>query len=270
VRAVNLIPAEDRRGAGGLAGRSGGIVYVLTGGLAVLVALGVLYAFAVHTVAQRKGELASVAQQVAAVNAETQSLQPYVQVAAISAEKVQQVASIAEQRFNWPSAMQQLALALPNDVTFLSLTASAPGVSSSAGSSGSTPSAPTAGSASAAPFALVGCANSQGEIPAVLNDLASVPDVTDVSLESSVENSQIGYHGLPTTLNHGGPVNADAPTAGACPKITWTVSLSYAGSYTVPKVKLPQGSSSGAQTVSDVSGNRSSTIVQTASQRVTP
>jgi hypothetical protein len=30
VRAVNLIPAEERRGAGGLAGRSGGVVYVLS------------------------------------------------------------------------------------------------------------------------------------------------------------------------------------------------------------------------------------------------
>ena len=33
MRAVNLIPADQRRGAGGLAGRSGGIVYVVAGGL---------------------------------------------------------------------------------------------------------------------------------------------------------------------------------------------------------------------------------------------
>ena len=60
VRAVNLIPAEERRGAGGLAGRSGGVVYVLVGGLAVLVVLGVIYAFAVQSVADRKGQLASL------------------------------------------------------------------------------------------------------------------------------------------------------------------------------------------------------------------
>ena len=42
MRAVNLIPADERRGAGGIAGRSGGVVYVLVGGLAVLVALGVV------------------------------------------------------------------------------------------------------------------------------------------------------------------------------------------------------------------------------------
>ena len=76
VRAVNLIPSDQRRGAGGLAGRSGGIVYVLAGGLAVLVALGVVYAFAVHSVAARKTELASVTRQVAVVTAEAQALSP--------------------------------------------------------------------------------------------------------------------------------------------------------------------------------------------------
>ena len=92
MRAVNLIPAEERRGAGGIGGRSGGIVYVLTGGLAVLVALGAIYALAVHSVADRKGQLATLSAQLAAVNAETQSLSPYVQIAAVSAAKVEEVA----------------------------------------------------------------------------------------------------------------------------------------------------------------------------------
>ena len=268
MRAVNLIPADERRGAGGIAGRSGGVVYVLVGSLAVLVALGVVYAFAVHTVAQRKGELAAVAAQVATVNAETQSLQPYVQIAAVSAEKVQEVATIAQQRFNWPTAMSQLALALPNDVSFTSLSASVPTATSA------TVAATPAGSSASAsgvqvPFSLVGCANSQGDIPSVLTDLSSVPGVTGVQLISSIENSSIHYHGLQTKLNHSGSVRADEPFAAICPKIQWTITLSYAASYTVPKVKLPQGSSSGAQTVSTASG-ASGTIVQTASQRVTP
>ena len=73
MRAVNLIPAEQRRGAGGLAGRSGGVAYVLTGALAVIVVLGVVYALAVHTVAGKNGQLATVTQQVDAVNAQAQS-----------------------------------------------------------------------------------------------------------------------------------------------------------------------------------------------------
>jgi len=260
MRAVNLIPAEERRGAGGLAGRSGGVVYVLTGGLAALVALGVIYAFAVHSVAAHKTQLATVTAQVAAVQAETQTLQPYVEVATISEDKVEQVVSLAEDRFNWPTALDQLALALPDDVSFTTLTAGGAAAASA-------PSGSVAPSGSGNSFGLVGCANSQGEIPAVLTDLASVPGVTDVALSSSVENPALRFHGLSTALKHGGPEKADVPVAGTCPKITWTISLDYASTYTVPKVKLPQGSSSAAQTVSTSSGPRS-TIEETASRRV--
>jgi len=262
MRAVNLIPAEERRGAGGLAGRSGGVVYVLTGALAALVALGVVYAFAVHSVADHKTQLATVTAQVAAVQAETQTLQPYVEVATISEDKVEQVVSLAEDRFNWPTALDQLALALPDDVSFTTLTA---GGAAAAGA----PSGSVAPSGSGNSFGLVGCANSQGEIPAVLTDLSSVPGVTLVQLTSSIESSTIRYHGLPTKLNHGGPVRADEPRAAGCPKITWTIALAYAATYTVPKVKLPQGSSSGAQTVSKRSGGKRP-IEQTAAKRVNP
>jgi Tfp pilus assembly protein PilN len=261
MRAVNLIPAEERRGAGGLAGRSGGVVYVLTGALAALVALAVVYALAVHSVANHKTQLATVTAQVAAVQAETQTLQPYVEVATISEDKVQQVVSIAEQRFNWPMALDQLALALPDDVSFTTLAAGAAGATGAPGAT----SAPASGSGNS--FDLTGCANSQGELPAVLTDLASVPGVTDVALASSVESSALKFHALSTALKHGGPEKADVPPAGTCPKITWTVTLDYASTYTVPKVKLPQGSSSAAQTVSTSSGPRS-TIEETASRRV--
>ncbi len=259
MRAVNLIPAEDRPGAGGLAGRSGGVVYVVAGGLAGLVALGVVYASSVHTVASRKGELASLTEQVAAVNAQSQSLAPYVQVAATIEQKVQATVSLTEQRFNWPAAMQQLALAVPDDDPFTGFSASV-----TAGPTASVGGSTTGG----VPFSLSGCANSQGEIPALLTDLASVPAVSDVQLVSTVENPGLRYHALATTLNGGGPVGADLPSASSCPKITWSVTLNYATSYTVPKVKLPQGSSSGAQTVSATSGAKAP-IVETASQQVT-
>ena len=131
----------------------------------------------------------------------------------------------------------------------------------------------SAGSAAAAgpvsggqAFDLTGCSNSQGEVPSLLTDLASVPGVTDVALVSTDVSSSIKFHGLPTTLNRGGPLKADEPSSGTCPKITWTVNLDYAASYTVPKVKLPQGSSTGAQTVSSSSGAKTQ-IVQTASRR---
>ena len=263
MRAVNLIPADQRRGAGGLAGRSGGVVYVVTGGLLVVVVMGVVYASAVHSVASHESELASLTAQVQAVDAQNQALQPYVQVASVSEQKVQQVTSLAKQRFNWPTAMAQLALALPNDVAFTSFTATVGG-SPTTPSAATTPTSPTAGSATG--FALVGCANSQGEIPAVLTNLASVPGVTDVHLVSTVEQSALHYHALSTKLNGGGSSAANEPAAATCPKVTFTLDLSYAATYTLPNTKAPKGSTGGAQTVSTSAGT-STPIAETASRQ---
>jgi Tfp pilus assembly protein PilN len=249
VRAVNLIPAEERRGAGGIAGRSGGVVYVITGGLAVLVVLGIVYAAAVHTVAQRKGQLATVTEQVAAVTAENDQLAPFVQFAQISAQQTQQTLSLANQRFDWPDAMEQLALALPSDVTLTSFTAT----------DGATPSAAAATSSSGGPaFTLEGCASAQSEIPAVLTRLAAVPGVATVSLQSTAENKR---------AKHKVSAKAVEATTSGCPYLSFTLALDYDSSYTVPAVKGLSSGSGGAQTVSSSTG--ASTVVQTAKQQVT-
>ena len=256
MRAVNLIPSDQRRGAGGLAGRSGGVVYVLTGGLAVLVALGVVYALAVHSVASRKTDLASVTRQVSIVTAESQALQPYVQVAGATTEKIHEVTSLAESRFNWPSAMQQLALALPGDVTFTAFTATA-----DAGASTSTaaPTTATPTTGSGASFTLVGCASTQREVAEVLTNLFQVPGVSDVQLASTVESVPPKKN----KLSRQAALTAALSAGGACPLVTFSVSLTYAGSYTVPNTKAPKASSSGAQTASSSSGRRTK-VVQTA------
>ena len=260
MRAVNLIPSDQRRGAGGLAGRSGGIVYVLTGGLAVLVALGVVYALAVHSVASRKTDLASVTRQAGIVTAEAQALTPYVQVAGVTTEKVHEVTSLAESRFNWPSALQQLALALPADVTFTSFNATAGG-----GAPTSTPAATTAtGSAAAsgtgASFSLIGCASTQREVAGVLTNLFQVPGVSNVQLASTVETI------APKKLSRQAALKAALSAGGTCPLVTFTVSLSYAGSYTIPNTKAPKASSGGAQTISSSSGRRTK-VVHTAASK---
>jgi len=258
MRAVNLIPSDQRRGAGGLAGRSGGVVYVLTGGLAVLVALGVVYALAVHSVASRKTDLASVTRQVSIVTDEAQALQPYVQVAGATTEKVHEVTSLAESRFNWPSAMQQLAFALPGDVTFTSFTAT-----TVASGTASTATTPTTGSGAStgpgATFLLVGCASTQREVAEVLTNLFQVPGVSDVQLVNTIES----VAPKKTKLSRQAALKAALSTGGGCPLVTFNLSLTYAGSYTVPNTKAPKASSGGAQTVSSSSG-RSPKVVQTA------
>jgi Tfp pilus assembly protein PilN len=250
MRAVNLIPSDQRRGAGGLAGRSGGVVYVLTGGLAVLVALGVVYALAINSVAARKTELASLTRQVAVVSAEGSALQQYVQVALLSAEKAHEVTALAQQRFNWPGAMQQLALALPADVTFTSFNATAAGGSAASAATASSAAPAAAGGGSS--FSLTGCASTQGEISTVLTNLFKVPGVSDVRLLTAVETVPPSKKKLSR--------QAALAQAGTCPLVTFTMGLTYSASYTVPDTKPPKGPSGHVQTVSTSSGQRPTTM----------
>lgn len=246
MRAVNLIPADQRRGAGGIAGRSGGIVFVLPAGLAVLVLLGVVYALAVHKVADKKGQLAALTQQVASVTEQAQELAPYVQFAGVSTVEVSQVNTLAGSRFDWPNAMRQLALALPPDVTFVGFSATA-----NAGSANATGLNDTV-------FNLTGCASTQGEIANVLTNLTTVPGVNGVTLMSTVEQKRQGKSGK-------SQVAAAEAISATCPFVTFTLDVDYSGSYTLPNQKAPSGSGSG-QTVSTPS---SPTVSTAASQQST-
>ena len=219
MRAVNLIPADQRRGAGGIGGRSGGVVYVLTGGLAVLVLLGVVYALAVHDVASKKTELATVTQQVSAVTAESQTLEPYVSFAGVSENEVSQVGTLAKERFDWPDAMRQLALALPVDVSFTGFSAN----------QGTGPAA--ANGTADTTFNLTGCASTQGEIAEVLTNLTSVPGVDTVTLTSAVENRRQRKSGKSM-------VAAAESRGGGCPLVTFTLAVNYESTYTVPDTKI--------------------------------
>ena len=258
MRAVNLIPADQRRGAGGLAGRSGGIVYVVAGGLLVVVVLGVVYAFAVKDVANKTGQLNQVTREVGLVTAQANSLAEYGQVHQLSQAKVNSVVSIAQSRFNWPGAMSQIALALPSDVTFNSLTA----VYSNASSAATTgiPSTTTA-TTSGPTFALSGCASSQSEIATILTRLASVPSVTNVSLADSAKQSDTAPNTRNGTVSRG----SAAPQSGRCPIVSWTANLSYSGSYTVPNQKLSSSSPS-SSTVSHSTSSKSAGGVVAGSQ----
>lgn len=192
MRAVNLIPAEARRGAGGIAGRTGGVVYVVIGTLVALVGLGVIYAVAVHDVAARKTTLAQVTNQANQVQAEVTAFEPYVEFATLSQQRIENVASLTEQRFNWPLAMEQIALSLPSNVTLSSLNgaASGGGAGGATGASGTTGTATTTAAAgplstvvNAPTIALSGCAHGSDSVgqDTVATTLARLRKLTDVS-----------------------------------------------------------------------------------------
>jgi len=213
VRSINLIPAEQRRGAGGLAGRAGGASYVVVGALAVFVLMGVFYAIAIGQASSRKSELARVTAQTATTQAQAAVLDPYVQFAAIRQQRQQAITSLAASRFDWSDAMDQIARSLPTDVTLSS-------VAGTGGAGGATPAAAPglpAPAASGPAVVLTGCATSHSEVATVLVDLNKVGGVSMVSLTSSAKAA-------PAT----GAVPGAAGAPVGCHGATFNATLTYA------------------------------------------
>jgi hypothetical protein len=234
MRAVNLIPPDQRRGAGGLAGRTGGVAYVVLGMLVALVVLGSVYALAVHQVATHKATLAQVTSEAGAVQEQVGALQAYVSFDALSQQRVQAVAQLAEERFNWPRAMQQIALALPSNVTLSSMAGDAGGGAPS-GSTGATTTtgattpvttttttatvgAPADGTIVNAPtLTLAACASgsvSKGQLT-VATTIQRVRELADVASASVAEYSSTGCRG-----------------------VTFNITVAYNNSYAIPPAHL--------------------------------
>jgi hypothetical protein len=202
VRAVNLIPVDQRGGAGPAGGRSQGGAYavpVLLGGLALLA---LLYGSARHEIAARASMASSLtAKTQQAQNAATQ-LAPYTSFLTLHQERVQAVTALAESRFDWAAAFLELGRVLPRGASISSLSGTVgSGTASGSSSSSSGGSAKSAGVASATPpgsvptFVLTGCTTSQIEVAVLLNRLRLIDGVTNVSLESSTKPSGAGGSG---------------------------------------------------------------------------
>jgi Tfp pilus assembly protein PilN len=240
MKAINLIPPEQRRGAGGIAGRTGGVAYVVLTGLVALVIVGVVYAVTVHEVAKRKTTLAEVTQEAAAVKEQIAALQPYVLFQTLSQARIQSVASLAAERFDWPRAMTQVALALPSNVTLSSLAGSATGgnalggaVSGSTGASGLTAGASASSTTAAVPagvtvnaptLSLSACAQGspsvgQDTVATVLTRFRALQDVSSATVAAYTDS---GCHGVTFNLTVAYDNGYGIPTVGldAAPNTT--------------------------------------------------
>lgn len=232
MRSINLIPAEQRRGAGGLAGRAGGASYVVVGALAVFVLMGVFYAIAIGQASSRSSQLSQLTTQTASTQAQASALDPYVQFETIRQQRQQAITALATSRFDWSDAMDQIARSLPSNVTLASM--------SGTGGPGAVPTPPATATpvtpgVPATPVAvtpgpsvsLTGCAVSHSEVATVLVDLNQVAGVASVSLSSSAKPA-------PTT----GTAGQAAAVQTGCKGATFNATLTYAtGAGTVSPIK---------------------------------
>lgn len=200
MRAVNLIPAEQRGGASPGAGRSGGGAYAvlaLIGGLALLV---VLYGVARHHVSTSKAKLASLEARVQRTQAEASSLAPYTSFVALRDQRLQAVSQLVNTRFDWAHAVHELGRVLPAGVSIASFSGvvgtskGAPGTAASApGAAGAASSSTPAGSVPA--VTLSGCAKSQSIVAVTLDRLRLIDGVSSVVLQSSTKSASGGSSG---------------------------------------------------------------------------
>lgn len=206
MRAVNLIPAEQRRDAGGRAGRSGGGAYVLLGALAVLVILAGAWALTGKKIEDRKAEVARTEQQASAAEARAAALAPYTLFNQLRIKRTQTIRSIASSRFDWPHSLHEIARVVPGDVEVESLRGTV------------TPDVAVQGSATANPLRaaltdpaieMVGCARSQAQVAQMLVRMRLIDGVKRVSLQESKKledvNSQATSGATDTDCRHGDP-----------------------------------------------------------------
>jgi hypothetical protein len=220
MRAVNLLPPEQRSQFAGGIGRSQGGAYAVLAVLAGLAILAVLYGVASHQISSRRTQVASLSAQAARAKATAAELAPYTSFQALREQRMQAVAQLVDSRFDWAHAFHELGRVLPQDASITTLTGSVgtPGKpgnggsaasssppagasgpssgASSAGAGGAASSASTASSAtppgSVPVFMLSGCATSQSEVALTLQRLRLVDGVSEVALQSSTKSAAGG------------------------------------------------------------------------------
>lgn len=199
MRAVNLIPVEQRTGASAGLGRSQGGAYALIALVIMLGIFGFVYGKARHDISSHKSEVATLNTQIAQAESDAGSLAGYQSLNSKREQRLAAVESLMDSRFDWAHAMREFGHVLPAHVSIQSLTGTV-GAAPSAGtlasaskeaaSSSSVSSATPPGSVPA--FSLGGCANSQDEVAQTLERLRLIDGVKEVTLETSSTSSSSG------------------------------------------------------------------------------
>jgi Tfp pilus assembly protein PilN len=186
MRAVNLIPSNERRGAPVGAGRSQGVAFVVLGVLGALAVLVLLYGVARHHASSRRSQLASITAETQRAQESVAALSPYTSFIALREQRMKAVADVVDSRFDWAHAFHELGRVLPRDASISALDGTVGAASTSESSSSTSKAAGSATPAGSVPtITLSGCASSQAEVALTLQRLRLIDGVGAVSLKSS-------------------------------------------------------------------------------------
>jgi|HigsolmetaAR202D_1030399.scaffolds.fasta_scaffold09748_4 Tfp pilus assembly protein PilN len=181
MRAVNLIPSDERPGAGGLAGRSGGAVYILLGVLALAVVMLGAYTKVNHDIKSKEAQVAELERAAAEAESRARSLAAYTRFAELRAKRVQTVKQLAASRFDWAHALNEVSRVIPSNAWLTQLTATtSPDITSKVGGGGNT--AGMRGRLPVPAIELTGCTTGQAQVARMLARLRMIDGVQRVSL----------------------------------------------------------------------------------------
>jgi Tfp pilus assembly protein PilN len=178
MKAVNLIPAEERRSTGAGAGLTS---YILLAVLALVVAVGAAFTLVNRNLSDRRKELADVQARVQTANNEAQALKAYTAFTTVREQRSETVRSLATSRFDWAHALHEVARTIPSDAWLTAMRAS---VTPSTAVEGGVAD-PLRSAVQAPAIEIVGCTTSQDKVASVISSLRRADGVQRISLSSS-------------------------------------------------------------------------------------
>jgi Tfp pilus assembly protein PilN len=204
VRPVNLIPADQRRGAARPGGQAGGGIrsYILLGALGAALLCVLALVITSNKVSSKTDELAKVSAEEQSAKQQADALRPYGQFADLQQARQSEIDGLISSRFDWETALSQLSRAIPGNAWLLNLAATlAPGVEVEGGTGGGDISNMREKTDSPA-FTITGCTYSHHAVARMMVRMQNLDDVTDVELAKSArrdDSQQTGATANQTT-----------------------------------------------------------------------
>jgi Tfp pilus assembly protein PilN len=177
MRAVNLIPVEDRRGDHAPT-RTGALVYIVVGALLAGLAGVTMMVLATNEINDRKAEIAQLEAEEAEARARAEALSSYAQFKLVRDTRVATVTSLADSRFDWERVLRELSLVLPADIWLTGMTGTVrPDVDVEEATDVS-----LRDSAAGPALEIIGCAPSQQAVGGFVSALRDIDGVTRVGI----------------------------------------------------------------------------------------
>jgi hypothetical protein len=226
MRAINLLPVEERAGARTAVARgtlNGWHALVAVGALVIIGLLGA-WATARSDAADARAATAAAVARSATAQAQVDRLAPVVALDGRRQSREAAVVALANGRTDWAGVLRAVAGALPRQVSLTTLGLRAAGAAGTTGAVGATP----AGLQGSGTVTVAACADTQPRAATTLRALRMLPQVEDVALnQTSRAKTRAGAGGAAGTA--------------ACPGVSVDAAIGLSAASLVDAVRVDDG-----------------------------